>query len=155
MPLQKGFSLVELLVAMVVGLLVTLGAGQLFLSSFSSFQAVQRISQNQEAVVFVANTLMREIRENNQPAGAYSIVDDPDNEYCQLINKDGEVLIGGLYKDGESCGSFSSDEACEDSDGNKISGCNFFTLKLPRFEPAEDEVQYEEISFHVMQRQSY
>lgn len=146
---QGGFSLIELLVALAIGLLVTLGAGQLFLTSFSSYQTVQHISRNQEAVVFVANTIVRAIREEGESASSFTLEVAPDGKQCQLM-REGKLLIDGLYKDGSDCGTFR--ENCY-VDGNPVGNCDVFTLRLPRFEPEDDAVKYEKVSFHVMQRQ--
>ncbi|SRR5690554_5680905 len=59
---QKGFSLVELLVALVIGLIIILGAGQLFLTGFLNFRQVQLLGDKQSALTFATETLVRDIR---------------------------------------------------------------------------------------------
>ncbi|WP_399498923.1 PilW family protein [Streptomyces sp. P17] len=49
---QSGFTLVELMVAMAIGTLITLGAGQLFLTTFQTFKKVDELSRKQESLVF-------------------------------------------------------------------------------------------------------
>ncbi|XGA78675.1 prepilin-type N-terminal cleavage/methylation domain-containing protein [Halomonas sp. CH40] len=146
---HRGFSLVELLVALAIGLLVTLGAGQLFLSSFNSYQAVTHVSRNQEIVVFVVNTMIREIREKDQPASVFKLMPAVNSDTCELM-RNSKLLVGGLYKDEDGCSYFDADDTgqCDD-----IFGCNFFTLKLPRLDPQDGGPEYEEVSFHVMERQ--
>lgn len=150
---QRGFSLVELLVALVVGLLVTLGAGQLFLSSLNSYQAVTHISRNQEVVVFVVNIMIRHIREEDKPANDFELMPADNGTTCDLFLNN-ELLVGGLYKaeDGSGCDYFVPD-GTEPQPCDGITGCNFFTLKLPRLDPQDGEPEYEEISFHIMERQ--
>lgn len=57
-----GFSLVELMVAMVIGLIIILGAGQLFLTVFQTSRQVETLSEKQAAVNFAVETLLRDIR---------------------------------------------------------------------------------------------
>lgn len=62
MKRNSGFSLVELMVAMVVGLVIILGAGQLFLTVFQTNRQVEMLSEKQAAVNFAVETLLRDIR---------------------------------------------------------------------------------------------
>lgn len=62
MKRDDGFSLVELLVALVIGLIVILGAGQLLMSVFETNRQVSRLSEKQAAVNFAVETLLRDIR---------------------------------------------------------------------------------------------
>lgn len=86
--IQRGFSLVEMLVAMAIGTVITLAAGQLFLTTFQTFQTVDKISRQQEALVFAANMLTEAGRKGN--IGHYAIVPDERNSgsdtrhYCVL-----------------------------------------------------------------------
>lgn len=57
-----GFSLVELMVAMVVGLIIILGAGQLFLTVFQSGRQVEALGERQAALNFAAEVLLRDAR---------------------------------------------------------------------------------------------
>ncbi|WP_280553741.1 prepilin-type N-terminal cleavage/methylation domain-containing protein [Halomonas sp. 25-S5] len=59
---QRGFSLVELLVALVIGLIIILGAGQLFLTGFLNFHQVQLLGEKQSALTYATETLIRDIR---------------------------------------------------------------------------------------------
>lgn len=59
---QGGFSLVELMVALLIGLVIILGAGQLFLVGFQNFRKIEELSDKQAAITFIADTLLRDIR---------------------------------------------------------------------------------------------
>ncbi|MGM0988536.1 MAG: PilW family protein [Pseudomonadota bacterium] len=59
---NSGFSLVELMVAMVIGLIIILGAGQLFLTVFQTNRQVDVLSEKQAAVNFAVEALLRDIR---------------------------------------------------------------------------------------------
>ncbi|MDR5892241.1 PilW family protein [Halomonas mongoliensis] len=59
---NAGFSLVELMVAMVIGLIIILGAGQLFLTVFQTNRQVEALSEKQAAVNFAVETLLRDVR---------------------------------------------------------------------------------------------
>ncbi|MEH6565628.1 MAG: prepilin-type N-terminal cleavage/methylation domain-containing protein [Halopseudomonas sp.] len=61
-PLLAGFSLVELMVAMAVGLMLTLGVLQVFLASKESFALQQRSAAMQENARFLLGRLAQDIR---------------------------------------------------------------------------------------------
>ncbi|MGP9768009.1 PilW family protein [Halomonas sp. AOP13-D3-9] len=71
---QKGFTLVELMVAMAIGAVIILGAGQLFLTTFQTFQTIDKVSRKQEALIFAVNILTEEGRKGN--IGDYAIRSD-------------------------------------------------------------------------------
>ena len=62
MQRQAGVSLVELMVALTIGAVIILGAGGLYLSALTTFQQVDALSRRQETLIFVAETLIRDIR---------------------------------------------------------------------------------------------
>lgn len=62
MERSRGFSLIELMVAMVVSLVVILGAGQLFISLSQTSERIALLSEKQAAVNFAVETLLRDIR---------------------------------------------------------------------------------------------
>ncbi|RDB42294.1 prepilin-type N-terminal cleavage/methylation domain-containing protein [Halomonas sp. DQ26W] len=59
---HRGFSLIELMVALVIGLIIILGAGQLFLMGFQTFRQTELMGNKQAALTFAAETLIRDIR---------------------------------------------------------------------------------------------
>lgn len=59
---QAGFTLVELMVALVIGLIIILGAGQLFLMGFQTFRQTELLSNKQAALTFATETLIRDLR---------------------------------------------------------------------------------------------
>ncbi|PMR74287.1 hypothetical protein C1H69_13580 [Billgrantia endophytica] len=59
---QGGFTLVELMVALVIGLIITLGAGQLFLMGFQTIRQTELLGNKQAALTFATETLIRDIR---------------------------------------------------------------------------------------------
>ncbi|MCE8033920.1 prepilin-type N-terminal cleavage/methylation domain-containing protein [Halomonas sp. MCCC 1A11057] len=64
-PRQSGFTLVELMVALAVGLIILLGAGQLLLMSFQTFRQIELMSNKQAALTFATETLVRDIRRSD------------------------------------------------------------------------------------------
>ncbi len=78
-----GFSLVELMVALVIGLIIILGAGQLFLTSSQNFRAAQDLSRTSSDVFFFSDYLVKDFRRASIPidflleqsGGRYSGVD--------------------------------------------------------------------------------
>lgn len=63
---QAGFTLIELMVALLVGSIVVLGAGYLFLTTLQTFQTVNELSRKQETVIFAAHTLSVGIRQSKE-----------------------------------------------------------------------------------------
>ncbi len=63
---SRGFSLVELMVALVVGLLITLGAFQLFVTSNKTFNHSLAILERQETLRFIIDSLSYDIRSSNE-----------------------------------------------------------------------------------------
>lgn len=62
MNVQRGFTLTELLVAMAIGMVIILGAGQLFLSTFHTFRQVDALGRQQEALIYTATTVASTLR---------------------------------------------------------------------------------------------
>lgn len=91
---QAGFTLVELMVALLIGSIVVLGAGYLFFTTFQTFQKVDELSRKQEAVIFAAHTLSDNLR---QGYDNYELVCElkPEDQ-CRCTLKDageGEPLV--------------------------------------------------------------
>ncbi|MFC3284187.1 prepilin-type N-terminal cleavage/methylation domain-containing protein [Litchfieldella rifensis] len=68
---QRGFTLVELMVALVIGLIITLGATQLFIASKRSYDRIESLAQRQEATRFLVSVLSQDIR------GARAVIREP------------------------------------------------------------------------------
>ena len=68
-----GFSLVELMVAMVITLILLAGIGQIFLSSKKSFTIQSSLGRQQENGRYVVNTLTRDLRRSGYLGGALVI----------------------------------------------------------------------------------
>lgn len=62
---SRGFSLVELMIALVVGLLITLGAFQLFVTSQKTFDHSLAVLERQEALRFIVDSLSYDIRSSS------------------------------------------------------------------------------------------
>ncbi|MFB9866105.1 PilW family protein [Vreelandella sulfidaeris] len=104
---QQGFTLVELMVAMAIGTVIILGAGQLFLTTFQTFRTVDQVSRKQEALIFAASTLSEAGRKGD--IANYAIVSDQRGSgsstryYCVLQNMDNNQPLVDLARvDGES-----------------------------------------------------
>ena len=68
-----GFSLVELMVAMVITLILLAGIGQIFLSSKKSFTIQSSLGRQQENGRYVVNTLTQDLRRSGYLGGALAI----------------------------------------------------------------------------------
>lgn len=69
---ERGFTLVELMVALLIGLLVILGASQIFLSARQSFVSMEALALRQESLRFVVDVVALDIRSS----GVENINDD-------------------------------------------------------------------------------
>lgn len=59
---EQGFSLVELMVALVIGLVVLLGASQLYLTLRQNLNRAEALNERQDTLLFASSTLLRDIR---------------------------------------------------------------------------------------------
>lgn len=59
---QRGFSLVELMVAMTIGFIVLAGIGYLYLESRQAFRSMDNLSRMQESARYALDTMSRDIR---------------------------------------------------------------------------------------------
>lgn len=76
---SSGFSLVELMVALLIGLLILLGAGQLFLMSKRSYDQAEMLATRQQAVRSIFDIISLDIRT------ADSVVDNASNQLVLLL----------------------------------------------------------------------
>ncbi|WP_110070547.1 PilW family protein [Halomonas sp. A11-A] len=122
MKRNSGFSLVELMVAMVIGLIIILGAGQLFLTVFQTNRQVETLSEKQAAVNFAVETLLRDIRRANPGSIAF------DNNSLELTVSNrgdlagcfaGQAVVKTYFLSG---GDFRLSQVCGVSSGVSSSG---------------------------------
>ncbi|MFG6667648.1 PilW family protein [Halomonas sp. HNIBRBA4712] len=66
---QTGFTLIELMVAMVIGVLVILGATQLFVASQQNYRTTTALANMQDTGRFALETLSRELRQADFKGG--------------------------------------------------------------------------------------
>ena len=71
--LNRGFSLVELMVALVITLILLAGIGQIFLSSKKSFTIQNALGRQQENGRFVLDTLAQDLRRAGYLGGALKV----------------------------------------------------------------------------------
>lgn len=74
---QQGFSLIELMIALVIGLLLVAGATTVWISSKTSFSIQSDLAETQEAGRFAINWLQNEFRE----VGYLGCANSNDSEY--------------------------------------------------------------------------
>tara|TARA_B100000700_G_scaffold99155_2_gene111588 strand:- start:7184 stop:7717 length:534 start_codon:yes stop_codon:yes gene_type:complete len=94
---QRGFSLVELMVSMVIGLMIILGAGQLFLNGFQSFRQVEALGDKQAALTFSADVLVKDIR-RAESVGGIEGTDVGKNGQLEINFSDGSIRTYYLDK---------------------------------------------------------
>lgn len=136
---QAGFTLVEVMVAMVIGAIIILGAGQLLLTTVTTFTRVETISRQQEAVIFAAEALTRDVRHG---AGhRYEVSQSLVNNNTCALRRNGQPLIEGLYKGSSDCHAVNLFE----QDVQGVAGLYRITLRFADSKQAP-------FIWHVMQR---
>ena len=70
-PVQRGFGLIELMIAMTLGLILILGVAQVFLNSKRSFVVQQQVAVLQENARFLLTRISRDVRQ----AGVFGCLD--------------------------------------------------------------------------------
>ncbi|MCG5516946.1 MULTISPECIES: PilW family protein [unclassified Ectothiorhodospira] len=105
---QKGLSLVELMVALVIGLILTAGVINVFLGNQAAYRETQRFSELQDNIGFAINFMMRDMRgadviaKTTTPDGI-SVIRDRDAAVCDVSGPGSEVIY---HVDGDAlrCG---------------------------------------------------
>tara|TARA_R110000764_G_scaffold61741_6_gene131650 strand:- start:12373 stop:13158 length:786 start_codon:yes stop_codon:yes gene_type:complete len=92
----KGFSLVELLIAMALGLMLTLGVLQVFLASKESFVLQQRSAAMQENARFLLGRLAQDIRQ----AGQFGCLDLGRLPASSRVTVPAELAVPVSYQNG-------------------------------------------------------
>lgn len=116
MKRNGGFSLVELMVAMVIGLIIILGAGQLFLTVFQTNRQVETLSEKQAAVNFAVEALIRDVRRADwvTPAGGAELaVTVPNRGDCSGATG---ALVTKTYSLANRGGDYLLQVGCDDDD---------------------------------------
>jgi len=178
---SRGFSLVELMVAMVVSLVVILGAGQLFISLSQTSQRITLLSEKQAAVNFAVETLLRDIR---RAEWGSDVVGEDGEKLTLLVSNRGDMSTCGsdgqvekVYSLGETpsgeSGSYSLQvrRRCVsgsggggdseplvggfDEDGFRISWSNSDRIGVRvtlRLKPLQEGGDPDELTFHAVNR---
>ena len=76
---QAGFTLIELMVAITLGLLITAAAIQLYLTSVTSFNVQKAMSNIQDSASFGVNYILDDVRKANLSASSAYINDQQAN----------------------------------------------------------------------------
>ncbi|MCP1317306.1 PilW family protein [Halomonas sp. 707B3] len=144
---QLGAGLVELMVAMAIGTVIALGAGQLFLSTFSTFSAVDELSRKQEVAVFLTQILAEELRKEDDVdryALSCSIADAQCLCTISDTDEDNQPVIN-FYKDFEESRVI-SDAECSDEPLVRSVQDHHYEISVPIMKGGESLI------FHVTKR---
>lgn len=112
-PLERGFSLVELMVAMVIGLIVLLVVGTLFMNSRQTYLAQDANSRLQENARYVTELFGRQIRSAGHTATNFNPLSGTDLFAKPPSTKFSGTAITGVEVSG------GSDTFTSSFDGNK------------------------------------
>lgn len=153
---QRGFTLVELMVAMIIGSIIVLGSGQLFLSTFSTFNKVDEISRQQEAVVFIAQVLGPALRQSQDilPDKRFELSCQIASERCVCAVRDmqeGNQPLMNFYKQFDEEQALDGGNCAEERENiaTLVSGSeHLYQISLPVAQNGQPVV------FHVTNRQA-
>ncbi|MFC2993479.1 PilW family protein [Halomonas tibetensis] len=87
---QVGFSLIELLVALVIGLIIVLAAGSLLIANLQTFRQVEWLRDKQAAVTVAVDVLARDIRR----ARTLQAIDDGAGITLEVSNRGDSAACG-------------------------------------------------------------
>jgi prepilin-type N-terminal cleavage/methylation domain-containing protein len=85
---ESGFTLIELMISLTLGLVVMLGASQIFVSVNQAYSETQRFAQLQGELSLVSDMLAADVR----AATAVVLVDDNGNSTLTLTQAGGDVV---------------------------------------------------------------
>ena len=83
---QVGFTLIEMLVSLIIGLIVVLGATRIFVSTLESFKLVEALGEKQAIISFASDMIIKDIRRANsisdvEESGRLTL-NVADSDYC-------------------------------------------------------------------------
>ncbi len=108
LPAELGVTLVELMIALTIGLFVVAGVGQIFLSTRAAYNNQERNANIQENGRFAMVFLQRSLRKAGFPksAGLNAFTDTPGNVLCPMAvsSADCTNTSGGTCNNGTSLG---------------------------------------------------
>lgn len=149
---QIGAGLVELMVAMAIGTVIALGAGQLFLSTFSTFSAVDELSRKQEVAVFLTQILAEELRDSGN-ANRYALSCSLIESKCRCTISDTEegsqpvIDFEKAFEEGYSVSSAECSEAQEPLASVAQNSVHQYVVSVPLMAEGES------LTFHVTNRE--
>lgn len=94
---QAGFTLIELMVAITLGLLITAAAIQLYLTSVTSFNVQKAMSNIQDSASFGVNYILDDVRKANLSASSAYINDQQANAGLLLTASNVSDQVSGKY----------------------------------------------------------
>lgn len=110
----KGVSLVELLIALVIGLVIILGAGQLFLMGLQSYNRMEALAQRQDSLRYVVDVLSDDVRSAFNP-----LSQNPNqNDTAVAVASDGKSISLEFYDDKVSLRGREGIPYCSDVNGD-------------------------------------
>lgn len=90
---EQGFSLVELMVALVIGLLITLGATQLFITGKQAFYKTEQMGKRQETLRYLVDVISQDVRMADRLSN--DVVLDGGMELTYANTRDDDPYCGG------------------------------------------------------------
>ncbi|TCK05938.1 PilW family protein [Marinobacterium mangrovicola] len=105
---QTGFTLIELMVSLTIGLFIILGVLVVYVGGIRSYSVNDALSRVQESGRFAMEFLSRDIRQAGFQAGCTTVnnlLDETDDEYSELLH----FFAGGISGWNNDAGAFADD----------------------------------------------
>lgn len=90
----QGFSLIELMVALVIGLLIMLGATQLFITGKQTFSQAEKLGKRQETLRYLVDVISQDIRMADPLSEALVATEGEINLYYELTRTNDPYCAG-------------------------------------------------------------
>jgi type IV pilus assembly protein PilW len=157
-PFQAGLSLIELMIALALGLVLTLGVTQIFLGSSQTYRLGDALGKVQENIRFTLGTLQRDARMAGYAGclvnAPFNQLDEADDDYDELVYG-GTAVVGweangtglgdafaitSLAAGSGSWGNGSGDDIPDKIDGDMLPGTDFFVINGSERSPVELDI---------------
>ncbi|MBW6390303.1 PilW family protein [Billgrantia antri] len=124
---QSGFTMVELMVALVIGLIIVLGAGQLFLMGFQTFRQTELLGNKQAALTFATEALIRDVRR----ASSLNVVNVNGDKFEVIVPNSGDVSSPSCNEGEDVTKRYWVESSGDGSSLYLWVGCNGVTIEEP------------------------
>jgi type IV pilus assembly protein PilW len=134
-----GFTLIELMIAMVIGILLLAGTASLFISNKRIYKDQNEMSRLQENARFAMEMLIKDIRMAGY-AGCLDRIDDVANHVNGSANDDTLLNFGNAVEGSESAANWEPSDSTQATPGNPVDGSSPDDATTIQMDPNSDAI---------------